>query len=344
MIVLNRSRNKVFRPLRGIAARCLLAAVPLAIAPAAHAGYNLTFIPDPTGTGFINPLGINNSGTVAGFDNGTFNQGFTLTSGTFSSPIFYPSTPPGSFPTMVTGINDAGNLSGIYVNPTTGVNNGFTWIGGVFTTVNNPASSVFNQALDINNSNETVGYYAPTVSGFPGDIAYSQSGGVFTNINALLPSNVNSQAVGLNNAGWVVGFYQPTTTTSLGFVDDGGTITTIDPFGSSFVSVNGINDKGEIVGFYDNSAGTQLGFVGFDAGGAYSFLSFNLPNSASLTINSLNDKGDIVGFYTNSVSDSVIGFVGSPVPEASTWAMLLAGFAGLGFLGYRKTLKGTLAA
>jgi PEP-CTERM motif len=29
--------------------------------------------------------------------------------------------------------------------------------------------------------------------------------------------------------------------------------------------------------------------------------------------------------------------VGSAVPEPSTWAMLLLGFAGLGYAGYRKT-------
>jgi PEP-CTERM motif len=32
------------------------------------------------------------------------------------------------------------------------------------------------------------------------------------------------------------------------------------------------------------------------------------------------------------------------VPEPSTWAMMLAGFAGLGFLGYRQTLKARAAA
>jgi PEP-CTERM motif len=32
------------------------------------------------------------------------------------------------------------------------------------------------------------------------------------------------------------------------------------------------------------------------------------------------------------------------VPEPSTWAMMLAGFAGLGFLGYRQTVKTRLAA
>ena len=29
--------------------------------------------------------------------------------------------------------------------------------------------------------------------------------------------------------------------------------------------------------------------------------------------------------------------VGPDVPEASTWGMMLLGFAGLGFVGYRKT-------
>ncbi len=33
----------------------------------------------------------------------------------------------------------------------------------------------------------------------------------------------------------------------------------------------------------------------------------------------------------------------SGVPEASTWAMMLAGFAGLGLLGYRQTIKARLA-
>jgi PEP-CTERM motif-containing protein len=34
----------------------------------------------------------------------------------------------------------------------------------------------------------------------------------------------------------------------------------------------------------------------------------------------------------------------SVIPEPSTWAMMLLGFAGLGFLGYRKARMGTLAA
>ena len=96
------SKSFLFRPLRGIAARCLLAAIPLAIAPAAHAAYNLTFVPDPTGTGLINLLGINNSGTIAGFDNGVTNQGFTLILPSSFTGVNFPvgvsSMPPASMP------------------------------------------------------------------------------------------------------------------------------------------------------------------------------------------------------------------------------------------------------
>jgi len=54
-----------------------------------------------------------------------------------------------------------------------------------------------------------------------------------------------------------------------------------------------------------------------DKGGV--FTSFDPPGLASTTINGVNDLGDLVGFYT-SPSDAVIGFVGTPVPEPSTWA------------------------
>jgi hypothetical protein len=37
------------------------------------------------------------------------------------------------------------------------------------------------------------------------------------------------------------------------------------------------------------------------------------------------------------------GFSVVPVPESSTWAMMLLGFAGLGCVGYRSTRKATLA-
>jgi hypothetical protein len=132
------ANNSLFRPLRGIAARCLLAAIPLAITPAAHAAYNLSFVTDPTGNGLINLLGINGSGVIGGFDG---SSGFTLTlPNNFKSENF--PSPPSSGPSMVTGINAAGDTSGIYMDAA-GNTHGFTDIGGTFKTVDNPLSTVF---------------------------------------------------------------------------------------------------------------------------------------------------------------------------------------------------------
>jgi hypothetical protein len=309
--------------------KLLLLALPLALAPlAARAQYAVTTVTDPTGTNFINLLGINTAGTIAGFDNATTNQGFTLTlPNSFTAQNF-----PGAASSMVTGINNAGSTSGIYMDAA-GNTHGFTRIGGTFATVDNPASFVFNQALGINNANTTVGYYAPTPAGTPGQIAYSQSGGAFTDINHLLPSNVNSQAVGINNTGKIVGFFQPTATTSIGFVDITGTITQIDPFGSTFTQALGVNDSGEIVGFYTDGADVQHGYI--DNGGT--FTTFDPTGSFNTTINGVNNLGQIVGFYTDA-NDDVVGFEGTPtsVPEPAALPLLASALLGMTVLRRRK--------
>ncbi len=48
---------------------------------------------------------------------------------------------------------------------------------------------------------------------------------------------------------------------------------------------------------------------------------------------------DIVGA---GAFNAAFSLTGSPVPEPSTWAMMLAGFAGLGYAGWRKARKARL--
>jgi hypothetical protein len=79
-------------------------------------------------------------------------------------------------------------------------------------------------------------------------------------------------------------------------------------------------------------AGTGLPFTdgsidpGSDAGVAF-FLGYgDIPTA---TLESLISS-DITAFQT-----------GAPVPEPSTWAMMLLGFAGLGFAGYRASRRTT---
>lgn len=299
-------------------ARLAAALVPLAFTGAVQASpsYMVEDVQFPTDPAFTQLLGINNTSIIAGFHGAVTAQGFVLTlPSTFASQSF-----PGSVMSMATAINAAGSTAGIYLD-TGGTTHGYTDIGSTFSTVDDPAG-LFNQALGINSANVTVGYYALDMAGLVGQSAYSQTGGTFTNLNALLPSNQNSQAVGIDNAGDVVGFYLPTATTSVGFHDVGGTISTVDPFGSTSTQALGISNTGEIVGFYADAGGVQHGYT--DIGGV--FASFDPPGSVNTTINGVNDLGQIVGFYTDA-NDNVIGFVATPtaVPEPATIALYGAG-------------------
>ena len=284
--------------------------------------YTVQDVQSPTNPTFTQLLGINNAGTIAGFDGAVTAQAFTLNlPNSYTNQNF-----PGSVQSMATGINGAGSISGIFVDAG-GTTHGFTQIGGTFTTVDQ-AGTLFNQALGINSANTTVGYSSATdPNGATGQSAYSQSGGLFTAINPLLPANQNSQAVGINNAGKIVGFYQPTTTTSIGFLDIGGAISSIDPFGSTFTQALGISNNGEIVGFYIDASGFQHGYT--DIGGVFS--TFDPIGSVNTTINGVNDLGQIVGFFTDA-NENVIGFVGTPstVPEPITLALIAAGLLGVG--------------
>ncbi len=64
------------------------------------------------------------------------------------------------------------------------------------------------------------------------------------------------------------------------------------------------------------------------------------PNSAVITAAGTFDTLRFDGFWwrpggCNSCGNEITNVSFSAVPEASTWAMLLAGFAGLGFFGFR---------
>jgi hypothetical protein len=302
----------------------LLACV--AALPGAGITYSFQQVSYPGDT-FTNLLGINNSGEISGFHGAVTSQGFTLVlPNSFTTQNF-----PGSASSMAVGINNLGSTGGIYVD-NAGTTHGYTDIGGTFSTVDAPGTA-FNQILGINDNNETVGYFSTDPTGMTLQMADSQMGGVFTNINSLLPANFNSQATGLNNAGTVVGFYMPTASTSIGFLDTGGTISTIDPFTSTFTQALGINNMGEIVGFYLDGLGNQRGYT--DIGG--SFASIDPPGSVSTTINGVNDLGQIVGFETLA-NDSVVGFVGTPTPEPGTLLLMAGALGALGFV--RRRIRG----
>jgi hypothetical protein len=59
----------------------------------------------------------------------------------------------------------------------------------------------------------------------------------------------------------------------------------------------------------------------------------------------VNDSGEITGFYVDAATGVQRGFVATAaVPEPSTWAMMLLGFAGVGFVAFRRKRKAALIA
>jgi hypothetical protein len=298
---------------------------------AANLGYTVQTVSFP-GDNFTQLLGINDGGTIVGYHGANVNQGFTLTlPSNFTDTNF-----PGSAQTQVIGVSSAAgnnNEVGFYVD-TAGTTHGFIKIPGLppgtgpFFAVDQPGTA-FNQVLGISGvGNRIAGYSSTDPTGMTLQHAYVGTAGLFgntfTDINGLLPINQNSQATGINNAGNAVGFYLPTADTSIGFLDAGGTIGSIDPFGSTFTQALGINNAGEIVGFYVDSNGVQHGYT--DMGGVFS--SFDPAGSVNTTINGVNSAGQLVGFAT--IDDNVVGFVATPAPEPASSALL--GISGIALM------------
>jgi PEP-CTERM motif len=314
-----------------------LAGAALALAPATFlagsgaSAQSFTTIVDPANPTFTQALGINNAGTVVGYGNANTFNGFELT---LPSTFARQNAPGADGGTQVVGISGAGTTVGFSV--TGGVTNGFVnngGQGGTFTTVDQPGTA-FNQVLGINQlGTVAAGYSSTDATGMTLQKAFTVSGGplfaspVFTDINALLPANSNSQATGVNNAGTVVGFYQYAVGDFSAFVDIGGAITSFQFPGSISTQALGVNDLGNIVGDYlDPTSGNTYGFL--DVNGMFTKL--DPFSSLVVTANGINDNGRIVGFFGDA-NFSTIGFISSTVPEPSSWAMMLLGFAGLGF-------------
>ena len=338
-----------------------------ALAPTpAQAGYSFETINDPAdkhfppppatgGVTFTNLMGINSSGDmIAGFygsgQAGDPNTGFLLT----LPDTFKPENFPGMPQSQITALNDFGTLTG-YTYPT---NNGvavdfqfgFYEKGGAFTMVNNPKTPdcsvsgacdtgviTENQLIGVNNKDLAVGFYNDTHGdshGYTYDIA---TGTFSADIND--PNAVSTVTAAINNSDEIAGFFTDSSGVIHGFIDNGGMFSTVDPLGATETELLGLNDKGIADGFAV-IGGVQHGIL-FDSL-TDTFTILDPPGSTSTTLNGLNDAGDVVGFFVNAAGNTD-GTLGTPVPEPTTWLMILAGFAGLGWLSLRHSRRPQVA-
>jgi hypothetical protein len=315
---------------------------------------------NPADPSFNQLLGINEADTIAGyFGDGSVvpNNGYTFNP---ASRVFTAENFPGAVQTQVTGIDDNPVTVGFYVDKS-GNNFGFVSNGTKFISVANPATPTtgptVNQLLGVNDSGIAAGFYTDAAGnnhGYLYDIATTAFEPV------TLPASfgaVSTTVTDVNDLGTISGFF--TTATGTGsFLYLMGTFDELqDPNGTDTM-IFGINNNDEAVGSYVNSAGETEGFF-FNPVGAR-WLTISDPSASATaafgvdgtTVNGLNDKGQLVGFYSDGTNvDGMLvtippeRSVGTQsVPEPSTWAMMLLGFAGLGFVGYRTSRKAVSSA
>ena len=176
---------------------------------------------------------INNEGQIVGSSGG---HGFLYNDGALAII-----DAPGAFATLVTGINDVGQIVGYYYDRA-GIH-GFVKNASGFTIIEVPGATE-TEPSGINNAGQIVGSF--TVGNLVHGFLYD--GGVLTAID--VPGASRLYATGINDAGEIVGtFYD--SAGGHAFLYNGGSFTTIEvPRAEGQTSASAINNAGQVVGYF----------------------------------------------------------------------------------------------
>jgi probable HAF family extracellular repeat protein len=190
----------------------------------------------------------------------------------------------------------------------------------VFEDISFPGDT-FTQLLGINDADIIAGYHGQATN--QGFTLMLGSPNLFTAEN--FPGSMQTQVTGINNLGNTSGFYIDSMGTNHGFLNIGGSFSTVDFSGTTFDQVLGLNNTGQAAGYFQAPSGNQTAFVFnpfLPPGGQFTLL--NLPGSGQAT--DINDKGQVTGFFATATGDdgfvlsggirTTLSFPGASVTEA----------------------------
>jgi hypothetical protein len=199
--------------------------------------------------------------------------------------------PPGSTGTNPTSINEAGAITGFYLD-TGNMYHGFLRSPDGTITTFEPPGSIQTNVSGINLAGAITGRYSDgnVWHGFLRDA----DGTIITTID--IPESISTFSRSINETGAITGFYVGAGRTH-GFLRSAdGTITTFNPPGSAGTDPWSINLAGAITGFYD-ATGTLHGFLRAADG---TITTFDPPGSIYTFPTSINEAGAVTGFYEDT--------------------------------------------
>jgi uncharacterized membrane protein len=207
-----------------------------------------------------------------------------------------PALSDGQAGTITSGINDRGEVLGVYGDTDLFARRFVRDRKGRFTPIADPPSGSAYEVVDINNRGEIVGFYNGeqfTTTGF-----LRSKHGRFTTIE--FPDSDVTAAFKVNDRRQIVGWYLDEGMMH-GFLWDDGDYETIDVPGALGTSVLGINNRGQMVGSYVDEEGAH-GFLR-DRRGAVTTLPEAPgadPTLGGTVPSAINDRGAIVGGALNA--------------------------------------------
>jgi hypothetical protein len=233
------------------------------------------------------------AGTVVGIFQFDPSGGGSIQSFTYHNGQYRIYNVPGALLTEVLGINDLGQIVGVYAD-TSMATHGFIDTAGSIANVDFPGATQ-TVVTGVNVSGEAAGIWIDSSSVSHG---FVENAGTFTSLD--FPSSLYTEAAGINASGEVVGLYGDTSSVEHGFIYNSGTFTSLDvPLAKSTIAF-GVNDAGVISGSYADAANVNHGFI-YSAG---VFNSVDVVGAADTQLTHLTNNGVVAGYFVDQLKET----------------------------------------